>query len=228
MSVIQARELSFAYPRRAGTEPFELRLAVWSVERGERTALHGPSGCGKSTLLNLLAGVLTASSGMLKVQGQELSDLSEPQRRAWRIKNLGFVFQDFPLVDYLDAQENVLLPYRLNSALTLDGDTRRRASDLLDRLGLGGKLARRPEELSQGERQRVAIARALVTEPGLLLADEPTAGLDPARSAQVMELLEGLCEERGLTLLLVTHDPGLLARFSRTLSVGELSAGGPA
>ncbi len=222
-AVIEATGLRFSYPPRAGTEPFTLSLPSWTVRRGERTALFGPSGCGKSTLLNLLAGVLVPSSGSLKVQGRELAGLSEGDRRAWRIQHLGFIFQDFPLVEYLDARENVLLPYRLNSALSLDASARQRASGLLEGLGLGGKLARRPEELSQGERQRVAIARALVTEPGLLLADEPTAGLDPDRSTQVMELLESLCEERGLTLLLVTHDPRLLARFPRTLSVGELS-----
>ena len=223
MSVIEAVDLRFAYPPRPGTEAFELRLPEWSVARGQRVALFGPSGCGKSTLLNLLAGVLVASSGRLMVEGQELAALSEAERRAWRIRNLGFVFQDFPLVDYLDAQENVLLPYRLNSALRLDAGARGRAAELLGQLGLGGKLKRRPRELSQGERQRVAIARALVTEPRLLLADEPTAGLDPERTEQVIELLEGLCQERGLTLVLVTHEPQLRARFPLSLAVGELS-----
>ena len=186
-------------------------------------ALHGPSGCGKSTLLDLVAGSLAPSSGSLEVEGEDLAQLTEAQRRAHRIRTIGFVFQDFPLVEYLDAEENALLPYRIDPRLHIDDETRRRAQDLLESLGLGDKINRRPAELSQGERQRVAIARALVTQPRLLLADEPTAGLDPQQSANVLATLERLCDERGLTLLLVTHDPRLLSRFDDTLAVAELA-----
>lgn len=150
--------------------------------------------------------------------------MTESQRRAHRIRHLGFVFQDFPLVEYLDARENVLLPFRLNPALELGPEDRERADRLLADLGLGGRRDRRPGKLSQGERQRVAIARALVTEPQLLLADEPTAGLDPAQGQSVLQLLERLCDERGLTLVLVSHDPAVLARFDDTQSVLEWSA----
>jgi ABC-type lipoprotein export system ATPase subunit len=132
---------------------------------------------------------------------------------------VGFVLQDFPLVEYLDVTENVLLPFRISPALRLDAAARARAAALLDRLGLSGRARRRPAALSQGERQRVAIARALVTEPALLLADEPTAGLDPARAAEVVGWLQALRAERGLTLVLVSHDPAALARFGRRLEL---------
>ena len=157
------------------------------------------------------------------VDGLDLVRMGEAARRAHRIRRLGFVFQDFPLVEHLDVLDNVMLPFRLNRALTLDGGVRKRGLSLLDRLGLVGKSRRRPSALSQGERQRVAIARALIAEPALLLADEPTAGLDPQRSLDVMRMLEGLSAERGLTLLLVTHDPALLERFDNTLDVSRLS-----
>ncbi|XP_028517082.1 uncharacterized protein LOC114575771, partial [Exaiptasia diaphana] len=133
----------------------------------------------------------------------------------------------FPLVEYLDALDNVLLPFRLTRDLRLDQDARRRARDLLAELGLAGYEHRRPVELSQGERQRLAIARALVTEPSLLLADEPTAGLDPQRSQQILDLLEAVSSLRRLTLVLVSHEPAVLERFSRRLDVQELTTKSP-
>jgi ABC-type lipoprotein export system ATPase subunit len=217
---IRAAELDFSYP---GGREFRLRCSRWEVAKGERVALHGPSGCGKSTLLNLVAGSLSPRSGTLEVEGAELASMSEAERRAHRIQNIGFVFQDFPLVDYLSAEENVLLPYRLNRALALDPAVRARARQLLDYLGIAEQGPSRPTELSQGEQQRVAIARALITDPVLLLADEPTAGLDPERAESVLGLLESLCAERELTLVMVTHDPNTLARFDRVLDVRAFS-----
>ena len=160
------------------------------------------------------------------VEGADVTRLSDDAARAHRIKTLGFVFQDFPLVEYLDAIENVLLPYRLNPALRLNDEARGRGRDLLAGLGLGGKIGRLPRELSIGERQRVAIARALVTGPSLLLADEPTAGLDPVQSLAVMQKLETASREHGLTLVMVTHDPALLGRFDHTLAVEQGSLEG--
>jgi ABC-type lipoprotein export system ATPase subunit len=207
--------LGFAYG-----EDFSLHLPTFKVTRGARVVLHGPSGCGKSTLLNLIAGALVPDSGRLLVCGTDLSQLSESQRRAWRVQNLGFVFQDYPLVDYLSALDNVLLPYRLNTTLKLNTQAKDRARSLLDTLGLGDKRQRRPAQLSQGERQRVAIARAVITQPRILLADEPTTGLDPERSAAVLELLDRIVSEQQLTLLLVSHDPKLQARFPQQLDMG--------
>jgi len=225
VTAIQATHLRFSYPQRPGDPPFVLELADWSVPSGGRVALHGPSGCGKSTLLNLIAGVLELTEGSLEVAGVQMRGLSDSERRAHRIRTMGFVFQDYPLVGHLSAIENVLFPFRLNPALRLDRSARTRAEGLLADLGLGDKLRRRPRALSQGERQRVAIARALVTQPSILLADEPTAGLDPSRSSAVLELLESLCADRELTLVLVSHDPAVLARFEHTLEVGQLSGG---
>jgi ABC-type lipoprotein export system ATPase subunit len=212
---IQATDLDFAY----GAD-FAMHLPAFQVKQGARVVLHGPSGCGKSTLLNLVAGALVPKSGSLVVCGTELAKLSESQRRAWRVQNVGFVFQDYPLVDYLSAVDNVLLPYRLNSALKLDGQAKTRAESLLNTLDLGDKLQRRPAKLSQGERQRVAIARAVVTQPRILLADEPTTGLDPERSSAVLDLLDRLVAEQQLTLLLVSHDPQVQARFPQQLDMG--------
>lgn len=204
---------------------FSLRLASWRVDVGQRVALHGPSGSGKSTLLGLVSGQLSPTSGRLVVDGQDLSALTAARRRDWRARRIGFVFQDFPLIDHLSAADNVLLPYRISRALPLTPTARQRAASLLDALGLARHHATRPSRLSQGERQRVAIARALVTQPALLLADEPTAGLDPAGAAGVLDLLWRLSEEQGLTLLMVTHDPALLARFSDRLDVSTCSEG---
>ena len=223
-AAIEIKGLRFSYPApHGGEDAFHLELDDWRVERGARVALHGPSGCGKSTLLDLLAGVLRPNEGSIVVEGADVTRLSDDAARAHRIRTLGFVFQDFPLVEYLDALENVLLPYRLNPALRLDDEARSRARDLLAGLGLGGKVGRLPRELSIGERQRVAIARALVTGPSLLLADEPTAGLDPVQSLAVMQKLETASREHGLTLVMVTHDPALLGRFDTTLAVEGLT-----
>ncbi|MFT5586507.1 MAG: putative ABC transport system ATP-binding protein [Cognaticolwellia sp.] len=212
---IHATDLGFAYG-----QDFSLQLPAFKVRLGARVVLHGPSGCGKSTLLNLVAGALVPDSGSLLVCGTDLAQLSESQRRAWRVQNVGFVFQDYPLVDYLSALDNVLLPYRLNSALKLDTQAKSRAESLLNTLDLNDKVQRLPAQLSQGERQRVAIARAVVTQPRILLADEPTTGLDPERSGAVLDLLDRLVSEQQLTLLLVSHDPKLQARFPQQLDMG--------
>jgi putative ABC transport system ATP-binding protein len=209
--------------RHSTRDSFALRCDELLVDEGERVALHGPSGCGKSTLLNLIAGVLRAESGRVRVAGLDLTEANERMRRAHRIRTMGFVFQDFPLVEHLDTRENVLLPYRLNRALELDAGARRRADELLGELGIASLAGARASRLSQGERQRVAIARSLVTNPALLLADEPTAGLDPERASSVCELLEDLADTRGMALVLVTHDPLLLERFPRRINVSSMS-----
>jgi putative ABC transport system ATP-binding protein len=221
--LVSGLRFSYPSPHGAASAAFHLELDDWRVESGARVALHGPSGCGKSTLLDLVAGVLRPSAGSIEVEGSDLTRLADDAVRSHRIRTLGFVFQDFPLVDYLDVLENVLFPYRLNRALRLDDEARRRARDLLAGLGLSGKEGRLPRELSVGERQRVAIARALVTGPRILLADEPTAGLDPEQSVAVMEQLETASRDRGLTLVMVTHDPEMLGRFDQTLAVEGLT-----
>jgi len=222
MPAIDIQNLCFRYTEDASS--FSLTIDQFQVSSGGRVVLFGPSGCGKSTLLQLIAGELVAQRGKVSVLSTELSQLSDQQRRSFRIHNIGFVFQDFPLVEYLSAFENVLLPYRINPALKLTDLAQDRARELLTDLGLGGKEQRLPRHLSQGERQRVAIARALVVNPKIVLADEPTAGLDMDRSMAVMDILDRVVADRGVTLIVVTHDPAVRGRFQQTLDLGAIEA----
>ncbi len=214
-AAIVLKDLRFAWP---GAE-FALAIPAWEVPAGELAVVHGPSGCGKSTLLGLLGGELVGR-GAVKVDGQDLGALGDRARRAWRIRRVGLVFQDFPLVGHLSALDNVLLPFRLDPGARVDARARQRARALLAELEIEGLGARRPGHLSQGERQRVALARALVTEPALILADEPTAGLDAGRRERAMDLLERIRVEHGPTVVVVTHDPAVVARASVTLDLG--------
>ncbi|MEO0913524.1 MAG: ATP-binding cassette domain-containing protein, partial [Pseudomonadota bacterium] len=189
---------------------------------GSRTAIVGPSGTGKTTLLNLLSGILVPERGTVSVEGEVISGLGDAARRAFRIRRIGFVFQSFALLDYLTAYENILYPYRITAHLTLDAAARARARDLAERVGLADKLSRKPGALSQGERQRVAICRALVTAPALVLADEATGNLDPENKARILDLLfEQVAAERA-TLVAVTHDHDLLARFDHVIDFAAL------
>lgn len=206
-------------PPRDGTRGFRIRLDGLTVDRGESVAIIGPSGCGKTTLLQLAAGIICPTSGRVTLEGVDLATLGEAGRRRLRLSRVGIVFQDFRLLPHLTVEENVLLPFRLGN-LRLDGDVRRRASGLLDGLGIGD-LARRPvERLSQGERQRTAICRALVTEPGLVLADEPTGNLDPSNKRVILDALLGAARDRGAAVLAVTHDHDLLDAFDRIVDLG--------
>lgn len=185
----------------------------FDIKTGESVAIVGASGSGKSTLLGLLAGLDAPSSGGVTIQGQALFNLDEDGRAALRGRCMGFVFQSFQLLPMLTALENVMLPLELSGS----PDARQRAALILERVGLGHRTAHYPRLLSGGEQQRVAIARAFVTEPALLLADEPTGNLDSATGANIIELLFTLNRERGTTLLLVTHDAALAQRCGRTL-----------
>ena len=205
--MIRLSGLRFTY----GDGDFELRIPELTIERGERVAVVGPSGSGKTTLLHLIAGIATPTGGSVSTLGCGLAALSDAQRRDLRIKRIGLVFQEFELLD------NLLVPYRINAALRLDAAVRARAEALAIRVGIGDKLARGAGRLSQGERQRVAVCRALITEPELLLADEPTGNLDPSNKGRVLDILLEYAEQRGATLVTVTHDHDLLPRFARTI-----------
>jgi putative ABC transport system ATP-binding protein len=182
---------------------------------GESVAIVGVSGSGKSTLLGLLAGLDTPSAGKVTLDGADMTALDEDGRAAVRARCVGFVFQSFQLLPALTAIENVMLPLELAGA----ADARAAAAGLLDRVGLGARLAHYPKQLSGGEQQRVAIARAFVTQPKLLLADEPTGNLDAATGERIASLMFDLNRERGTTLLLVTHDGAISGRCSRTLTL---------
>jgi putative ABC transport system ATP-binding protein len=180
------------------------------IARGERVAVVGKSGSGKSTLMNLLGGLDVPTAGTLTVAGRELSTLSRRQLADYRLTAVGFVFQSFHLLPTQMAVENVEIPLLL--AGSPPRDRRARALELLDAVGMGHRAEHLPSQLSGGERQRVAVARSLANDPTLLLADEPTGNLDSASAAAVMELLLAQVRDRGVTLVLVTHEEDLAAR----------------
>jgi putative ABC transport system ATP-binding protein len=216
--MLHARDLKFSYP----SGGFSLRVPDLRVAGGETVALSGPSGTGKTTLLKLLAGILPIRDGSLTMQSQELTQAAPSARRALRRRQMGLVFQDFALLDYLTVRDNVLLPLRLAGELTAAHEIR--ARELIDQLELKSHWLHLAGELSQGERQRVAVARALVHEPRLVLADEPTSALDPKRSAVVMELLIHHVKQKQAALILVSHDAGLMATLDRTVNVEAWTA----
>ncbi|MEO0638056.1 MAG: ATP-binding cassette domain-containing protein [Pseudomonadota bacterium] len=183
--MIDIDDLAFRY----GSSGFRLRVPSFHLGVDERLAIVGPSGSGKTTLLNLVAGILSPDSGRIEVAGLKVTDFTDAERRQFRATHIGFVFQDFALLDYLNAMQNILYPYRVCPGLVLDGAARERARALAAACGIEDKLNRHPSALSQGEQQRVAICRALVTQPKLILSDEATGNLDPDSKARILDLL---------------------------------------
>jgi putative ABC transport system ATP-binding protein len=212
-AAVELRDLDFRY----GEGGFRLRIPELRVERGARVAVIGPSGSGKTTLLHLVAGIAAPRAGRVVTDGVEVNGLDDAARRAFRIRRIGLVFQEFELLEYLNVLDNILLPYRIHPALRLDPAVRERARALAGSVGIGDKLGRFADRLSQGERQRVAVCRALLAEPPLLLADEPTSNLDPANKDRVLDILLDHARQSGATLLTVTHDRDLLERFDRVI-----------
>ena len=185
------------------------------VPKGEFLALMGPSGSGKTTLLNLIAGIDSPTSGILNVDGNDLSSLSRAQLTRWRSDHVGYIFQLYHLIPILSAYENIELPLLL-SKLTRN-QRRARIDAALDLVGLTDRAGHRPTELSGGQEQRVAIARAIVHDPGLLVADEPTGDLDRESADSILKLLDSLAEEHGKTIVMVTHDPKAASAAHRIL-----------
>ncbi len=217
--MIRLAELTFRYP---GT-PFQLDVPDLRIGRGERAAIIGPSGSGKTTLLRLISGIVTPKAGRVVTNGVSVGDLSDAERRAFRLRNVGLVFQEFELLEYLSVLDNVLLPFRLDGTLPGRAKARERAIELAQRVGLERELNRRPASLSQGERQRVAVCRALITRPPIVLADEPTGNLDPRTGGRVLDELIEFAAADGATLMVVTHDHGLLGRFERVIDLAEFA-----
>lgn len=217
---LQFRNLVFRYP----TERFALSIPLLELAAGEQLAITGPSGCGKTTLLRLASGILTPQDGVVQAGETLLSGLPEPARRRFRLRHIGLVFQTFELVPYLNALDNILLPYRVSAELRLTAEVRDRAANLAEQTGITHLLDQSPADFSQGERQRVALCRALITEPSLILADEPTGSLDPQNQRKAVDLLHEQARRAGATLIMVTHDPALLGGFERHLSLPELQA----
>ena len=210
--MIQARNILFSYSKSS----FRLAADELKIERGEKLAIVGPSGSGKTTLLNLLAGILLPDRGEISIEETQLSSLNDRDRRNFRASNIGLVFQQFELLDYLTVIENVRLPFRINRS-AIDTPDIESPTQLLESVGLSGFAHRYPGKLSRGEQQRVAICRALITGPKLILADEPTGNLDPANKRNIMNLLFSQTQSRNQTLVVVTHDQSLLADFDRVI-----------
>ncbi len=213
MSAIEIDNLRFRYP----SSQFELNLESLSIGEGERVAVVGPSGCGKTTLLNLIAGITVPNSGRVKIHDDDIGKMSDAQRRDFRISNIGMVFQQFELVEYLSARDNILLPYAINASLTLTDSVRDKAVDLANSMGLDGKLDRFTTKLSQGEQQRVAICRALIADPKIILADEPTGNLDPKNKRVILDLIFAQADANSQSLIVVTHDMSILDAFDRKI-----------
>src|SRR5687767_8538639 len=214
MALIECRGLTRTY-RKADSVIKPLDGLDLDVEAGTFLALMGPSGSGKTTLLNLIAGIDRPTEGSLKVDGVELSALSRSKLAAWRSEYIGYVFQLYNLVPVLTAYENVELPLLLHN---LSAKQRHAKVALaLDLVGLADRHDHYPRQLSGGQEQRVAIARAIVTDPKIIVADEPTGDLDAVSAASVMQLLKRLNDELGKTLVMVTHDPKVAAHASLTL-----------
>ncbi len=220
--MISIRNLRFSY----GGGAFSLTVPELHIGAGEKVAIIGPSGVGKTTLAALIAGILTPQRGQVVVDGVDLAREPDHRRRNFRIAQIGFVFQEFELVEYLCVRDNILLPYYLNDTLALTPAVRQTAESLAGSMRLGDKLRRYPRTLSQGEKQRVAICRALATSPKLLIADEPTGNLDPQTAQVILELLIEEVRRRGATLVMVTHNHHLLEAFDRTVDIEAFAGGG--
>jgi putative ABC transport system ATP-binding protein len=216
--LVEIRGLSKTYRR--GSENLSVLDGLdLDVPRGDFLALMGPSGSGKSTLLNMIGGLDRPSAGSLVVDGQRIDQMSERQLANWRAEHVGFVFQMYNLLPVLSAERNVELPLLLTR---MSGRERReRARTALALVGLADRVKHKPGELSGGQEQRVGIARAIVTDPTLLLCDEPTGDLDRKSGDEVLDLLEALNAEHGKTIIMVTHDPHAAARAKRTLHLDK-------
>ncbi len=198
-----------------GQSVYALRGVDIAVHRGEMVAIMGPSGCGKTTLLNCLSGLDEIDAGEIRIDGVDISGMSDKARTSHRAEEMGFIFQTYNLLPVLSAVENVELPLIVSG--TRPRDARARALESLDRVGLRDRANSRPSQLSGGQRQRVTVARALVNDPAIVWADEPTGALDTRTSNEVMVLMEELNRNQGLTFVIVTHDPRIGARCNRTI-----------
>ncbi len=196
-----------------------LRNVSVSVERGEMVSVMGPSGCGKTTLLNCLSGIDDLTDGSIWIEGTDINSLSDDDKTIYRAQRMGFIFQFYNLLPVLSAQENVELPLLVSGESPKD--SRERAMDALDRVGLLDWSSHRPSELSGGQRQRVTIARALVNNPAIVWADEPTGDLDSKTASDIMDLMQELNRERQQTFVIVTHDRSVAVRCNRTIHMND-------
>ncbi len=216
--VVNAKDLTKVY-QMGDVEVRALRGLSLKIKRGEMTAIMGPSGSGKSTLMNILGCLDRPTSGKYELDGESVADLSDDQLADIRNRKVGFIFQTFNLLPRATALANVELPLRYAAA---NGNHRdQRARQALEAVGLGDRIKHRPNELSGGQQQRVAIARALVNNPAIVMADEPTGNLDSKSGDEIIKLLLNLNKERGVTLIIVTHDADIAKRTNRIVTIRD-------
>jgi putative ABC transport system ATP-binding protein len=225
-SVVELEQVTFTWP---GNQNPTLDIKQLHITKGEHLFIKGPSGCGKSTLLGLLTGINTTSSGQLRVLGQDLNQMKGSQRDKFRADHIGYIFQQFNLLPYLNVVENVILPCQFSAQRKSQVDTSlvEDATRLLEKLHLPAHLLDKPVvELSIGQQQRVAAARALIGKPALIIADEPTSSLDYDNRTAFIELLLEQVNQAQSTLLFVSHDPTLESLFDRTLNLNQINQAG--
>ena len=220
--MISIENLRFQYPR----SDFRLAIDDLSVETGAKVAIVGPSGSGKTTLLNLIGGIAIPESGRVTIDEKTISDLPDSARRNYRISNIGMVFQQFELVEYLNLHDNILFPFLVNNSLDSGNSYSSSVNELATGMGLSNKMKRFPGQLSQGEQQRVAICRAVITNPKIILADEPTGNLDPRNKTKILDLLFEQCSDGVKTLVVVTHDMNILSGFDRVIDFDQFRVDG--
>ncbi len=219
MPLVELQSVRKSYTEPGGTVLPILDIDYFAVEPGEQVVIRGRSGCGKTTLLHSIAGLTTVDSGQVKIKGVDVATKAEVVRDRFRARHIGYVFQTFNLLQAFTALENVML------GMTFTGQPRRRdqALKVLDQVGLSHRLHHKPSALSVGEQQRVAVARALVNQPVLLLADEPTANVDPGHQQQVIDLLRDTCREHEIAMILVTHATEVSDQFERVEQLEEIN-----
>ncbi len=216
---IECQEITYTWPQAKSTT---INIESFYVEKSDRLFIYGTSGSGKSTFLNLIAGLLSADSGQIRILDQSIIKMSDRQKDRFRSKHIGFVFQQFNLIPYLSVEDNIVLPAKIAGINNVTSTNRARF--LVEALLLDANLlSQRADQLSIGQQQRVAVARALINEPEILIADEPTSALDEESKDEFMDLLLKTQQRTGTTIIFVSHDKGLMKHFDKTLSMTELN-----
>lgn len=215
--ILQIKDLHFQYP----SGDFKMKVSDIQITKGSKIAISGKSGSGKTTLINLISGILKPLSGKVLFFNECITEMNEKQVRNHRITNIGFIFQEFELLEYLSVIDNLLLPYKINQTLDLTKEVIEKAKETANRIGIGSKLKDYPKQLSGGERQRLAIARALITSPPLIIADEPTGNLDAKTSSVVMNEITEQLSQTNSTLLMITHNNHLISSFDEVIDIQD-------
>ena len=215
--ILQISDLHFQYP----ASDFKIEVSDIKITQGSKIAISGKSGSGKTTLIHLISGILKPQSGEILFFDESITDMNENDIRKHRISNIGFIFQEFELLDYLNVVDNLVLPYKINKSLSLDEEIKDKAKEIANRIGIGNKLDQHPKQLSGGERQRLAIARALITSPPLIIADDPTGNLDDKTSNIVMDEITDQVSYTNSTLIMISHNNELISSFDEIIDIQE-------